>query len=383
MSSTPLRVLLVEDQEDEALRTQALLESLPGTPATCDWVATADAGFEALLTGGHDVCLLDYVLDGAHGTDVLRRARARAVHTPVILLTGKGSRDVDLEAMEAGAVDYLEKGTLDPKILERTLRYAVERHRGMQELRESEERNRGMFDHLPLGLFRVSMDGTYLEANPALVRILEQPDLDYLQGTLSRHFFVAPSDQPRLLRALEETGEVTGFESRVLSGRGRTIQCRVHARVHRNPTGEAEYVEGAVEDLTGSPAAHRLEEDAASFAALASVGDLGLVRIDPDGRVRWVNEATARMLGERAVGLVGEGVWTLVHPEDQDRVARAFEEITAGTRDRTSRDLRTLHPDGSPHPVRLTLVAVTGPAGALRSVLGLFAEPAPASAPRA
>jgi PAS domain S-box-containing protein len=370
--SHPLRVLLIEDQEDEALLTRTLLENLPGTAATCEWVATAQAGLEALLQGRHDVCLLDYVLDEEVGTELLRRARAHAVHTPVILLTGKGSREVDLAAMEAGAVDYLQKGKLDPTVLERALRYAVERHRAQERLRESEERNRAMFDHLPLGLFRVGMNGSYQEANPALIRILEHPDRAHLEDSLARHFFVGTADQARFIQALERSGEVQGFETRVVSGAGRTLRLRVSARIHRGPGGEAEYVEGAVEDLTGDPSASRTEEEAASFRALRQASGMGIVRADPDGQLLEMNAEARAMTGTPAGGEGVLSLWTLVHPADEDRVARAVDELTSGARDRVSREVRIMTPDGQGRPHLLKLAAVMGRGGALGSIVGIL-----------
>jgi PAS domain S-box-containing protein len=382
MTTPPtLRVLLVEDEESEAHLTRTLIGSLPGTSATCEWVASTEEGFEALMREEHDVCLLDYDLGTSEtGISLLRRVRGRAVHTPIIMLTGKGSRDVDLEAMEAGATDYLQKGAIDPVLLERSLRYAVERHRALDALRQSEERNRGMFDHLPLGLFRVSMEGEYQEANPALIRMLEEPDRAYLRDTVARHFFVAADDQARFLWELEHSGEITGFETRVVSGRGRPLILRVSARVHRGPNGDAEYVEGAVEDLTGDPPSHRMVEDAASFQVLADSAELGLLRTDPEGQLHWINEAATDMLGLAGTAVLGQGIWNVVHPAEQDRIARAFEELAAGTRDRSEREVRVLRGDGTEGTLRLTMTAVTGKGGSLQSMLGILApvrDPAP------
>jgi len=373
MTTATLRVLLIEDQEEDALMTRALLQNLPETRTDVEWAPTPDGGLDVLLERRHDVCLLDYHMGEETGLDVLKRARSRAVRTPVILLTGKGSRSVDLEAMRAGAVDYLQKGAIDPEALERALRYAVERHRAQEELRSSEERNRGMFDHLPLGLFRVSMEGEYLEANPALIRILEHPDRATLGDRLARYCFVGARDHPRLLRTLEENGEVTGFESRVESGSGRTLRLRVSARVHRGSTGSAEYIEGTVEDLTGSASEHEMEEDAACFRTLSAVTSTGLLRADPDGQVRWANEVALDQLGADLPGLLGSGLWTVVHPSDQDRVARAFEEIAGGSRDRCVREVRIIRDDGTDETRTLTLAAVTGRGGSLESVLATLA----------
>ena len=86
-----------------------------------------------------DVCLLDYQLGERTGLDLLREMIARGCRTPIILLTGNDDRDIDVEAMEAGAADYLVKGQFDGRLLERSIRYAigyaVERQRTLDALR--------------------------------------------------------------------------------------------------------------------------------------------------------------------------------------------------------------------------------------------------------
>jgi signal transduction histidine kinase len=85
----------------------------------------------------HDVYLLDYRLGQRTGVDLMREAVERGCAGPIILLTGQGDRATDMEAMKAGAADYLIKGQLDAPLLERSIRYAIERHRDRQALREA------------------------------------------------------------------------------------------------------------------------------------------------------------------------------------------------------------------------------------------------------
>lgn len=75
------------------------------------------------------MCLVDYRLGAHDGLSLLRTIRSEGLTLPVILLTGQGDLQVDLEAMAAGAWDYLIKGQIDAQQLERSIRYAVERHR--------------------------------------------------------------------------------------------------------------------------------------------------------------------------------------------------------------------------------------------------------------
>jgi signal transduction histidine kinase len=142
MGAPPIRVLLVEDDEDDVVITRALLEEAEATEFTLDWVSGWEAGRDAILAARHDVYLLDYRLGGQSGLELLREVKARGAEGPFILLTGQGSREVDLEAMAAGAASYLAKRVLDAPILERTIRYAVELRRADEARRAAEQRAR-------------------------------------------------------------------------------------------------------------------------------------------------------------------------------------------------------------------------------------------------
>ncbi|RXM21979.1 PAS domain-containing protein, partial [Citrobacter sp. AAK_AS5] len=76
-----------------------------------------------------------------------------------------------LEAVHAGAQDYLVKNQLGTRWLLRALRYAIERNQADLALLDAEEKYRGIFDHLTEGIFRTTPDGHYLLANLALARI--------------------------------------------------------------------------------------------------------------------------------------------------------------------------------------------------------------------
>jgi PAS domain S-box-containing protein len=129
MDTGIIKVLLVEDDEDDFVITRGLLSDIPGRRFTLDWVKTFEAGLEAMCRNQHDVVLADYRLGAQNGVELLRAGLERGCQAPVILLTGAGEHQVDLEAMEAGAADYLVKVHLRADSLERTIRYAVQRKR--------------------------------------------------------------------------------------------------------------------------------------------------------------------------------------------------------------------------------------------------------------
>ena len=120
----PIRVLLIDDDEDDFLLTRDLISELGGR-YSLDWIASYEEGLVAICTETHDVILLDYRLGTRSGIELLREAQAHRCSGPIILLTGQGQSRTDLEALDAGADDYLEKSGLTAAILERSIRYAL------------------------------------------------------------------------------------------------------------------------------------------------------------------------------------------------------------------------------------------------------------------
>ena len=140
MADSPIHVLIIDDDEDDYIITRDLLDESEGVTYTVDWVATYEATLEALAQQKYDVGLVDYRLGASSGLDLMQEAQRRSYTTPMILLTGQGDHALDLEAMQAGAADYLVKGQISAPLLERAIRYAIERSRTMAMLREHNER---------------------------------------------------------------------------------------------------------------------------------------------------------------------------------------------------------------------------------------------------
>jgi two-component system cell cycle sensor histidine kinase/response regulator CckA len=129
MDMDVIRVLLVEDDEDDYIIARDLFAEIRGNRFTLDWVKTFQAGLEAMLLNQHDVCLVDYRLGAQNGVDLLRAVMEQGCQAPIILLTGSDEHQIDVEAMQAGAADYLIKAQLHSDSLERSIRYALQRRR--------------------------------------------------------------------------------------------------------------------------------------------------------------------------------------------------------------------------------------------------------------
>jgi FixJ family two-component response regulator len=139
MADRAIRVLLVEDDEADYQITRSLLAAVHGGCFQLDRAATYDTGLRAVARHEHDVYLIDYRLGARTGLELLREAIAGDCKAPIIFLTGMDDHRVDIEAMKSGAADYLTKGRMDSEVLERAIRYAVERKHAADALHEAHE----------------------------------------------------------------------------------------------------------------------------------------------------------------------------------------------------------------------------------------------------
>jgi signal transduction histidine kinase len=137
-----IRVLLIEDDEDDYILVRDLLSEVPHVEYQVQWASNYDQGVKAMETPVHDACLLDYRLGERNGIDLLYDAMGKGCRVPIIFLTGQGNYDVDMEAMKAGAADFMAKGEISSAVLDRTIRYSIEQRRILETLRESESRCR-------------------------------------------------------------------------------------------------------------------------------------------------------------------------------------------------------------------------------------------------
>lgn len=138
--NNPLRILLVEDDEEEFLLTRELLRSWSLSPLDLEWVTTTTAALVVMRRNQHDIYLLNEQIGAEDGLELLRTSLAHGCQGPIILLTNQDNRAMDLEAMQAGAVDYLIKGELTATLLERALRYALQQKRVRAEALETRQR---------------------------------------------------------------------------------------------------------------------------------------------------------------------------------------------------------------------------------------------------
>ncbi len=124
-----IKILLVDDDEDDYIITRDLFSEIKGMKFDLQWVSFYEEAVEVMGQNNHDVYLLDYRLGENTGMDLLSKAVKSGCRSPIILLTGQGDHELDIQAIKTGASDYLVKSEINAGLLERSIRYSIERKR--------------------------------------------------------------------------------------------------------------------------------------------------------------------------------------------------------------------------------------------------------------
>ncbi len=143
-----IRVLLVEDDEDDYILVRDMLKDVSGQKYELKWISSADEAIKEHYFTESDVCVLDYRLGQQNGIECLHQMQKAGYAKPLIMLTGQGDHEVDMLAMREGAADYLDKSSLTSVLLERSLRYAIDRTKNLQALKASGSRLKSLSEKL-------------------------------------------------------------------------------------------------------------------------------------------------------------------------------------------------------------------------------------------
>ena len=274
-TGTPLRALILEDSQDD-LELLLLHLRHSGFDVNPTQVEKKDEFHAALCNGNYDVVFADYHLPNWTGIEALRELRQLGKDIPFLLVTGTLGEEAAVECIKQGANDYVLKehlsrlpGALSRALSEKALR--DERSKAEEALRISEARNRDLIENSVYGIFRLSPEGEFLDANPALLRILGCLGPEELkQLNLGRDVFRFPEHYAQFMSICRERGQVHGAEAEWRRRDGGLVTVRLHIRelsVGRN----AHELEVMAEDVTEFRALERQLHQAQKFEAIGQL----------------------------------------------------------------------------------------------------------------
>ena len=345
--STPLRVLIIEDSKDDAL---LLVRSLRrgGYAPTFERIETAAAMSAALDQQTWDVVISDYARPYFSAPAALALLKESGLDLPFIIVSGAIGEETAVEAMKAGAHDYIQKGNLALLIpaIERELRDAQvrrERKQAEEALRESEERYRMIFDCAADGLVTIDRRGVVTDANQRMAEMLGLRAEDYVGKRLTALGHLFPRKSLGLKRFGERMAgkEIAPYEVQIRRADGSLIDIELNARPIRRD-GKTIGEIAVIRDITERKRAERLlqalnqaarsMEQAPTpekiFAAVAGelkkLGFSCLVFLTDESQKNlfvkyWSYEAGVIEAAEKLVGLSHEDLPLLVEAVDEWR----------------------------------------------------------------
>lgn len=214
MVQQPVRILIVDDDEDDYLILKDMLETI-SYPVTTTWTYSYNDALELIRSGRFDVIIVDFRLGRKTGLDLMADAARFHSDTPFIFLTGAGNAKIDALALKAGATDYLVKGEMTEEKLDRSIRYAIERSRVIAALRLSETKYRNVFENSKDAIFIADHTGRILQVNSVFEQMLGVVVNE--ESVLRITDLVTSEQQKAILNNLIETcGEIKDLETELL-----------------------------------------------------------------------------------------------------------------------------------------------------------------------
>lgn len=261
----PIRVLIIDDDEEDFFITSQYIKKIRGKEFIIDWCFRYKDAYEAILEAKYDIYFIDYYLGAKTGLDLMKEALQVNCEQPLILLTGMGNQKIDLEAMQAGAFDYLIKLELNTEKLERCIRYSLERAGTLKTLRSNERKFRSIFEKSKDAVFLTDQLLVFKDVNFITTELLGSSKDELLKLSLNK-FFTNPEQANEINRLLRSEGEVEDTEVELTNHNMEKIQAILSLSMEMDESDHL-YVQGIIRDITNLKRAEKATLQAEKLGA--------------------------------------------------------------------------------------------------------------------
>ncbi|HPW14405.1 MAG TPA: PAS domain S-box protein, partial [Nitrospira sp.] len=356
MSTGPAHILLVEDNAGDARLLRELLTETGAGRLTLTHVDRLDAAIRCLTQAAFDIILLDLSLPDSQGAETLVRMHAAAQGIPIVLVTGLEDEELGIQLIQAGAQDYLVKRQTTAPLLARALKYAVERKRLEEELRQKTRFLQSVLDNMAEGVVMADERGTFQVWNQAAERIIGSGPADIGIGEWSKHYALFlpdrvtpfPTDDLPLARAIrgESVTDVLIFFHRPHWPGEAWLS--VTARPLLDDTGHLSGGVAVFRDITAAKRTDEaLRDSQERYRLLVTKANDIIYRTDASGRFTFVNPVAMRIMKYTEPELLGRRFIELIHPDHQPAAERFYGRQFVRKQPSTYYEFLALAKDGS------------------------------------
>lgn len=248
-----IHILLVEDNPEEVRFIEEMLCKNNKEKYNINSTDTLDGAFKSLSVNNFDIVILDLNLPDSVGFETFRKLHERIPEIPIVVLTSMTDESLGEQTIKEGAQDYIIKSLLDSHIFSKSVNFAISRKHLIDKLEQSEKRFRGFFENSTMGIYRATLDGNVLMANPAMLAITGYSTLDELSEiNINDIGYIDEKNRGEFIRILKDEKTIHGFEERWKKPDETVIYVRESARTVEDERGEIIYIEGTLEDITES-----------------------------------------------------------------------------------------------------------------------------------
>jgi len=368
----PLRVLIVEDSEDDALLLVFELRRGDYSPVF-KRIETVETMRQALLEEVWDLVISDYVLPGFSGLEALRLVRKSGLDLPFIIVSGKIGEDTAVNAMKEGANDYLIKGNISRLVpaIEREMQEAEVRRKKREAeaaLLRSERRYKRLVDAVTDYIYTVTVkDGAAIKTShgPGCLSVTGYSHEEYINNPFLWYQMIYEEDRAAVTSLTDDIRagkDIPSLEHRIRHKDG-SIRWVINTIVPRySEHGDLIGYDGLISDIT---LRKRAEESLRLQSAALEAAANAIVITSGEGLVIWVNQAFTRMTGyalEEAVHRDLSFLKSELHEPGFYRQLR--ETITAG--EVWQGEMVNRRKDGTLYPEEQTITPVTDQWGRIK-----------------
>jgi PAS domain S-box-containing protein len=253
----PIRVLIIEDSEDDTILILRELKKGGYAPEWC-MVETPEALSKSLDDKPWDIILSDFQMPAFDGREALRIVQEKGLDIPFIVISGVLVEENAVEILKLGANDYVKKGNwarLIPAV-GRELREAQsrkEKTHAQQEQTKAQKQYQNLFERAVEGIFQSSMLGEFINVNPAMAQLLgyDTPkELIESSTNISKQIYVQSDSYHIMLETLKTAGVISNFEIELYCKDSSSTWVSINSRGVFNTEGELEFIEGFAVDIT-------------------------------------------------------------------------------------------------------------------------------------
>ncbi|MEN8121554.1 MAG: PAS domain S-box protein, partial [Bacteroidota bacterium] len=299
MSKTKQNILIVDN---DAISLQIVSGIFSPKGINVIGAHSGELGIKKAIEIIPDLILLDIDIPGKNGFEVCENLKSndKTNDIPIIFVSAKQNKTNIVKGLTLGAVDYIAKPFNEAKIKLR-IETHFELKKSKDALIKSEEKYRGLFNGIPIGMYRTQPNGQIIDTNPALVKMFGYPNRESLLAINAKDLYVDKEKRNKELTLLTNSETFINRPLDLYRYDGTIISVINSARRIKDTNGKLLYIEGSLVDVTKQKKTEQaLIESEKNYRSLTeSIKDV-VIQLSPEGKVLYVSPTISNFLAYEA-----------------------------------------------------------------------------------